>query len=99
VGALAAHDPPGIFPHLVTGIVTASGGAWNARIVAEYFHFRGRTLEVRGLGATISRATDAGNLPLLLGATVVMSLIVVTMNRMLWQRLYRLAATRFKLET
>jgi NitT/TauT family transport system permease protein len=90
---------PAIFPHLVTGMVTASGGAWNASIVAEYFHFRGRTLEVRGLGATISRATDAGNLPLLLGATVVMSLIVVTMNRMLWQRLYRLAATRFKLET
>jgi NitT/TauT family transport system permease protein len=90
---------PAIFPHLVTGMVTASGGAWNASIVAEYFHFRGRTLEVRGLGATISRATDAGNLPLLLGATVVMSLIVVTMNRMLWQRLYRLAATRFKLES
>jgi NitT/TauT family transport system permease protein len=90
---------PAIFPYLVTGMVTASGGAWNASIVAEYYHFQGKTLSVRGLGATISRATDSGNLPVLLAATVVMSAIVVTVNRTLWQRLYRLAATRYKLET
>jgi len=90
---------PAIFPYLVTGLVTASGGAWNASIVAEYFHFQGKTLSVRGLGAAISSATDSGNLPVLLAATMVMSVIVVTMNRTLWQRLYRLAATRFKLET
>jgi NitT/TauT family transport system permease protein len=90
---------PAIFPYLVTGMLTASGGAWNASIVAEYFHFQGQTLSVRGLGATISRATDSGNLPVLLAATIVMSLVVVTMNRTLWQRLYRLAATRYKLET
>ena len=90
---------PAIFPYLVTGMLTASGGAWNASIVAEYFHFQGETLAVRGLGAAISRATDSGNLPVLLAATVMMSLIVVTVNRTLWQRLYRLAATRFKLET
>jgi len=90
---------PAIFPYLVTGLLTASGGAWNASIVAEYFHFQGETLSVRGLGAAISRATDSGNLPVLLAATMVMSLIVVAMNRTLWQRLYRLAATRYKLET
>jgi NitT/TauT family transport system permease protein len=90
---------PAIFPYLVTGMLTASGGAWNASIVAEYFHFRGETLFVRGLGASISRATDAGNLPVLLAATVVMSIIVVTVNRTIWQRLYRLAATRYKLES
>jgi len=90
---------PAIFPYLVTGMVTASGGAWNASIVAEYFHFQGQTLAVRGLGAAISRATDSGNLPVLLAATLVMSLIVVTMNRTLWQKLYRLSATRYKLET
>jgi NitT/TauT family transport system permease protein len=90
---------PAIFPYLVTGMLTASGGAWNASIVAEYFHFQGQTLSVRGLGAAISRATDDGNLPVLLAATMVMSVIVVTVNRTLWQRLYRLAATRFKLET
>jgi NitT/TauT family transport system permease protein len=88
-----------IFPYLVTGMLTASGGAWNASIVAEYFHFQGKILFVRGLGAAISRATDSGNLPVLLAATMVMSVIVVTVNRTLWQRLYRLAATRFKLET
>jgi NitT/TauT family transport system permease protein len=90
---------PAIFPYLVTGMLTASGGAWNASIVAEYFHFQGKILFVRGLGAAISRATDSGNLPVLLAATMVMSVIVVTVNRSLWQRLYRLAATRFKLET
>jgi NitT/TauT family transport system permease protein len=90
---------PAIFPYLVTGMLTASGGAWNASIVAEYFHFQGQTLSVRGLGAAISRATDTGNLPALLAATMVMSIIVVTVNRTLWQKLYRLAATRYKLET
>jgi NitT/TauT family transport system permease protein len=90
---------PAIFPYLVTGMLTASGGAWNASIVAEYFHFQGQTLSVRGLGASISRATDSGNLPVLLAATLVMSVIVVTVNRTLWQRLYRLSATRYKLET
>ena len=90
---------PAIFPYLVTGLVTASGGAWNASIIAEYFHFQGQTMSVRGLGAAISSATDSGNLPVLLAATLVMSLIVVTVNRTVWQRLYRLAATRYKLET
>jgi len=90
---------PAIFPYLVTGMLTASGGAWNASIVAEYFHFQGKALSVRGLGASISRATDSGNLPVLLAATLVMSVIVVTVNRMLWQRLFRLAATCYKLDT
>jgi NitT/TauT family transport system permease protein len=90
---------PGIFPYLVTGLVTAAGGAWNASIVSEYSHFKNQTLSTRGLGATISHATDAGNLSLLLSATVVMAAIVVTTNRLLWRRLYRLAETRFKLET
>ena len=89
---------PGIFPYLVTGLVTASGGAWNASIVAEYFHFRGQTMSTIGLGAIISQATDAGNYRLLLSATVVMALIVVSINRLVWRRLYVLAATRFKLE-
>ena len=90
---------PGIFPYLVTGLVTASGGAWNASIVAEYFHFRGQTIFTVGLGSIISQATDAGNLDLLLAATVVMAGIVVLINRLLWRRLYRLAELRFSLET
>jgi len=89
---------PAIFPYLITGFVTASGGAWNASIIAEYFRFRGQTFSLVGLGAVISRATDAGNFPVLLGATVVISAMVVTINRLLWRRLYTLASTKFKLE-
>jgi NitT/TauT family transport system permease protein len=89
---------PGIFPFMITGFVTASGGAWNASIVAEYFRFQGRTLSTGGLGAIISQATDQGNFPVLLGATVLMSAIVVTVNRLVWRPLYVLAATRFALE-
>jgi NitT/TauT family transport system permease protein len=90
---------PGIFPYLITGLVTASGGAWNASIVAEYFHFRGQTMSTVGLGAVISQATDNGNFRVLLAATLVMACMVVTINRLLWRRLYALAATRFKLES
>jgi NitT/TauT family transport system permease protein len=90
---------PAIFPYLLTGFVTASGGAWNASIVAEYFHFHGQTISTTGLGAVISRATDKGDFPILLGATVVMAAMVVTINRLLWRRLYTLAATKYKLET
>jgi NitT/TauT family transport system permease protein len=90
---------PGIFPYLVTGLVTASGGAWNASIIAEYFHFQGRIVEAPGLGSTISSASDAGHFNVLLASTMIMATIVVLINRVLWRRLYRLASTRFKLET
>jgi len=90
---------PGIFPYLITGLITASGGAWNASIVAEYFHFRGQTFSTVGLGAMISQATDTGNLRLLLAATISLAAMVVTINRLVWRRLYNLASTRFKLES
>ncbi|MGD1021930.1 MAG: ABC transporter permease subunit [Candidatus Sulfotelmatobacter sp.] len=90
---------PGIFPYLVTGLVTASGGAWNASIVAEYFHFKGQIYTTTGLGATISQATDSGNFDLLLAATMMMAATVVTINRLVWRKLYALAETRFRLET
>jgi NitT/TauT family transport system permease protein len=89
---------PAIFPYLITGIVTASGGAWNASIVAEYFRFRGETISTVGLGAIISHATDSGNFRVLLAATVIMAMIVVTINRLVWRRLYAIATTRFTLE-
>ena len=90
---------PGIFPYLITGLITASGGAWNASIVAEYFHFRGRTYSVVGLGAVISQATDSGDFRLLLAATLSLAAMVVAINRLVWRRLYNLASTRFKLES
>jgi len=90
---------PGIFPYLVTGLVTASGNAWNASIIAEYFHFQGRIVSTVGLGSAISRASDAGRFDVLLASTLIMASVVVLINRLVWRRMYRLASTRFKLET
>jgi NitT/TauT family transport system permease protein len=90
---------PGIFPYLITGLVTASGGAWNASIIAEYFHFQGKVLSTFGLGAEISSATDDGNFAVLLLSTIVMATLVVSVNRMVWRPLYHLAETRYKLES
>ncbi|MGH9604133.1 MAG: ABC transporter permease [Terracidiphilus sp.] len=89
---------PGIFPYLITGMVTASGGAWNASVFAEYAHLKGHILRTIGLGAQIDAATDAGHFPILLLATILISVMVVTMNRLVWRRLYHLAETRYKLE-
>jgi len=89
---------PAIFPYLITGLVTASGGAWNASIVAEYFHFKGQVLSTFGLGAEISSATDSGNFALLLLSTIVMATLVVSVNRLVWRPLYRRAETRYRLE-
>jgi NitT/TauT family transport system permease protein len=89
---------PGIFPYLVTGLITASGGAWNASIVAEYFKIKGKTMQTIGLGAQISAASDHGDFPRLLLATIIMALMVVTINRLVWRRLYHLGETRFRLD-
>ena len=89
---------PGIFPYLITGMVTASGGAWNASIIAEYFHLNGQTLSTLGLGAEISRATDHGQFDMLLLATIIMALMVVTINRLVWRPLFHLAETKYRLE-
>jgi len=88
---------PGIFPFLITGLVTASGGAWNASIIAEYFPIKGQILQTVGLGAIISEATGGGKFPILLLSTIVMALMVVTTNRLVWRPLFRLAETRYKL--
>jgi NitT/TauT family transport system permease protein len=89
---------PGIFPFLITGLITASGGAWNASIVAEYFQLRGQTLATLGLGAQISAASDHGNYAVLLAATMIMALMVVTINRLVWRPLYHLAETKYRLD-
>ncbi|MEV5125754.1 ABC transporter permease subunit [Streptomyces decoyicus] len=88
---------PGIFPSYVTGGITASGGAWNASIVAEVVTFGGTTLTATGLGAYIAEATAAGDFPHLLAGVAVMSLYVVGLNRLVWRRLYRLADTHYAL--
>jgi NitT/TauT family transport system permease protein len=90
---------PGIFPYLITGLVTASGGAWNASIIAEYFRLENHTMQTLGLGAVISAATDSGKFQILLLATIVMATMVVTINRLVWRPLYRLAETRYKMSS
>jgi len=89
---------PGIFPYLITGLVTASGGAWNASILAEYYHLGDNTLKTTGLGAQISAASDSGNFGVLLMATIIMATMVVTVNRLLWRKLYHLAETKYRLD-
>jgi NitT/TauT family transport system permease protein len=88
---------PAVFPYLVTGWVTAAGGAWNASIVSEYVTFKGEVLQARGLGARISAAAEQANLPLLAASVIVMSALVVAFNRSVWRRCYALAENRFSL--
>src|SRR6266850_312891 len=89
---------PALFPYIVTGLITASGGAWNASIVAEYTEFGGRTRSVTGIGSAIATATAVGNYPMLLAATLTMVLVVVLVNRFVWRRLYGLAEERFRMD-
>jgi NitT/TauT family transport system permease protein len=89
---------PALFPYIVTGAITASGGAWNASIVAEYVQFGGRTLFVTGIGSIIAQATAAGDYGLLLAATLAMIAAVVAINRLFWRRLYQMAEDRFRME-
>ncbi len=88
---------PGVFPHLVTGWVTAAGGAWNASIVSEYVHAAGAVHTTDGLGSLISRAADAGDIPLLAAGVLTMAAVVVLINRTFWKRLYRLAERQYAL--
>ncbi len=88
---------PGIFGSWVTGAITASGGAWNASIVAEIVSWGHTTLKAAGLGAYIADATASGDWPRIVLGVGLMSVFVVTLNHLLWKPLYRLAQTRFQL--
>ncbi len=89
---------PALFPYLITGMITAGGGAWNASIVAEYITFGGNTYSTTGIGALIAEATARGNYALLLASTLALIITVVTINRTLWRRLYKVAEERYKME-
>ena len=88
---------PAVFPYLVTGWVTAAGGAWNASIVSEFVTYRGHVLTAHGLGAEISAAAEQADFNRLAACVVVMALVVVLFNRLVWQRLYRLGEQRFSI--
>ncbi|HEY0420385.1 MAG TPA: ABC transporter permease subunit [Acetobacteraceae bacterium] len=85
---------PGILPYYVTGAITASGGSWNAAIVAEVASWGDTRLAAHGLGAYIARATDAGDFPRIVLGVVVMSLFVVLFNRAVWRPLSTFASRR-----
>lgn len=89
---------PGIFPALVTGGITAMGGAWNASIVSEIVAWKDNSLTATGLGAYISQATTAGNWAGIIWGVVVMCLFVVLINRFFWRRMYKLAETKYHIE-
>ena len=89
---------PAVFPFLVTGWVTAAGGAWNASIVTEYVKYGGETLSTYGVGAIISRSAEKGDFATLAASVTAMSAAVVLFNRSVWRRCYRLAAERYSLE-
>jgi NitT/TauT family transport system permease protein len=88
---------PGIFPSWVTGGITAAGGAWNASIVAEIVTWGSSTLTATGLGAYIARATGSGDWPHIVLGVGMMSVFVVSANRLFWRRLYGLAETKYRI--
>lgn len=89
---------PALFPYIITGAITASGGAWNASIVAEYVEFGGQTHSVTGIGSIIARATGKDDYTLLLAATLALVITVMIINRTIWLRLYRIAEERYRME-
>ena len=88
---------PAVFPFYVTGAITASGGSWNASIVAEVANWGDQKLTAHGLGAYIAEATDAGDFQRSVLGTIVLSLFVVILNRVFWRPLYARAERKFRL--
>ncbi|MDR3429319.1 ABC transporter permease subunit [Silvimonas sp.] len=85
---------PAVFPSFVTGAITASGGSWNASIVAEYVSWGHTTLEAHGLGSYIAHMTAVGDFPRIALGIGVMCVFVMGLNHFLWRRLYRIAEER-----
>jgi NitT/TauT family transport system permease protein len=88
---------PAVFPFYVTGAITASGGSWNASIVAEVADWGRHHIEATGLGAYIADATSAGDFPRTVLGIAVMSFIVVLVNRLFWRPLYARAERKFRM--
>ena len=89
---------PGIFPYYVTGAITASGGAWNASIVAEIVKWGPDTVKAHGLGAYITETTTAADYPKIVLGVAVMSFFVIVFNRIVWRPLYTYAERRLRLD-
>ncbi len=90
---------PAIYPYLITGLITAAGGAWNASIVAEYVSFQSHVYTTFGIGSLIAQASTHGRFPLLLLSTSSLAVVVVVINRLIWRPLYNRAAERYTLSS
>lgn len=88
---------PGVFPFYITGAITASGGSWNASIVAETVNWGDTTLTAHGLGSYIAQATAAGDYPRIVLGIAVMAVFVILLNRLVWRPLYAFAERRLRL--
>jgi len=88
---------PGIFPYYITGAITASGGSWNASIVAEVASWGSEQLTATGLGAYIADATTKGDFPRVVLGITVMCVFVTLFNRLLWRPLYAFGERRLRL--
>jgi NitT/TauT family transport system permease protein len=89
---------PGIFPYYVTGAITASGGAWNASIVAEFVQWGDTKVAAHGLGSYIAQTTAAGDYPKIILGIAVMSLFVTLFNRLLWRPMYTFAEAKLRVD-
>ena len=88
---------PAVAPYYLTGAITASGGSWNASIVAEYVKWKDHTVVAQGVGSYIAQATDKGDFPRIVLGVAMMSLFVTLFNRLFWRRLYAIAERRLRL--
>ncbi len=88
---------PGIAPYYLTGAITASGGSWNASIVAEYVKWKDHTVRAAGVGSYIAEATDKGDFPKIVLGVAMMSLFVTLFSRLFWRQLYAFAERRLRL--
>ncbi|HXZ16149.1 MAG TPA: ABC transporter permease subunit, partial [Roseiarcus sp.] len=88
---------PGVLPYYVTGALTASGGSWNASIVAEYVKWKDQTVTAQGVGSYIAEATDKGDFPKIVLGVAMMSIFVTIFNRLFWRQLYAYAERRARL--
>ena len=89
---------PGIFPAYVTGALTAAGGSWNASIVSEVVSWKTTTLTATGIGAYITKYTATGDFPRIALGVGMLCVYVLLFNRLLWRRLYNLAAEKLRLD-
>jgi NitT/TauT family transport system permease protein len=90
---------PAIFPSIVTGAITAAGGAWNASFVSEFIRYKDKVYAAHGVGSLLATSYDKGQFPLLAACVFTLCLIVVLVNKFVWRKLYTIAQERYSLNS